>query len=194
MKTGNTLVELKYLLLFNMKKFRFLVKFDKWLFHQKNVLKNYLILHFSFLEEFRQGKVSGWWPFGVVSSSLKTGETIDFNFWTHIFNRLLLKRVPKRILNQSTQMEIIQFVCQMEIIQFIYQKKKKVDPLLPAPYVAANQWKKNIENYNSIGVEVLEVEKLVIFPKLDPCFPNIWTAWKDNTYLKNFIFNRSRNY
>lgn len=185
MKTGNTLVELKYLLLFNVKKFRLLVKFDKWLFHQKNVLRNYLILHFSFLEEFRQGKVSEWWPFGVVSSSLKTGETIDFNFWTHIFNRLLLKRVPKRILNQSTQ---------MEIIQFIYQKKKKVDPLLPAPYVAANQWKKNIENYNSIGVEVLEVEKLVIFPKLDPCFPNIWTAWKDNTYLKNFIFNRSRNY
>ena len=133
-------------------------------------------------------------PFGVVSSSLKTGETIDFKFCTHIFNRLLLKRVPKRILTQSTQMEIIQFIYQMEIIQFIYQKKKKVDPLLPAPYVAANQWKKYIENCNSIGAEVLEVEKLVIFPNLNPCFLNIWAAWKDNTYLKNFIFDRSRNY
>ena len=65
----------------------------------KNVFKGNLKLQFSWLEEFRQGKVCGWWTLDQLQ--YENGLKINFRLCTNISNRLLHKTVPAFLLMMS---------------------------------------------------------------------------------------------
>ena len=65
------------------------------------------------------------------------------------------------------------------IIQKIFEKKEITGTVLFVSRLATYQWKKIIENCNSVGSGAHKGRKVVIFwPSVDPIFHDIWRAWK----------------
>ena len=60
----------------------------------------------------------------------------------------------------------------------MFEKKKIAGTVLFASWLATYQWKKIIENCNSVGAGAHKVGKVISFwPNFDPNFPNIWKMW-----------------
>ena len=58
------------------------------------------------------------------------------------------------------------------------RKKKIAGTVLFVSWLATYQWKKIIENCNSVGAGAHKVGKVVSFwPNFDPNFPDIWKVW-----------------
>ena len=58
-------------------------------------------------------------------------------------------------------------------------KKKIAGTVLFVSWLAKYQWRKIIEDYNSVGAESHKVGKTVsLWPNFDPNFPDICKVWK----------------
>ena len=65
------------------------------------------------------------------------------------------------------------------IIQKIFKRGKIAGTVLFASWLTTYQWKKIIENCNSVGAGVHKVGKVVSFwPNFDPNFADIWRTLK----------------
>ena len=131
---------------------------------RKRVFKENLMLQFSWFEEFRflGGE-------HLTGSSKKTAQTINFKLCTRISNRLLHKTVTAFFSNNelflfysinSTSFESV--FCMKTVIQKIFKRKKIASLFLFVSWLATYQWKKIIENCNSVCAGADKVGKTVL--------------------------------
>ena len=116
-------------------------------------------------------------------------QTINFNLCAHISNRLLHKTILAffLIISCSFFIAIIRRVLkhifhensEKLIIQKILERKKIAGTVLFVSWLAIYQWKKIIENCNSVGAGAHKVGKVVSFwSNFDHNFTDIWRAKK----------------
>ena len=128
------------------------------------------------------------------SSSTKTAQMINFKLCTHISNRLLHKIVPVFYLLMSCSF----FIAIIRRVLKAYfpwkqskadyskniQKEKIAGTVLFVPWLVTCQWKKIIENCNSVGGGAHKVGKVISFwLNFDPNFTDIWRPKKKANYM-----------
>ena len=116
-----------------------------------------------------------------LDQKTKTTQTINFKLCTYVSKRLLQKTLPAFFLimcyfffycNNSTSFESV--FCMKTVKSRLFKKylkrKKVARTLLFVSWLAKYEWKKFIENYNSVGAGAHKVRKVVFGPTLTLIF------------------------